>query len=485
MAKERDSLEALASASARKSSGSYRQQLQRQQLERRRQFRNRLVAGALVLVIGAGAVWLVTRLVQAPPTPPLGLPSRELLSVVGFRGRRQELESAWSLAKGRELTPAYKPLIEKGGAHALAIRSLWAEGRYEDAAEEMEGLRIAIQGIERVDRSREAALAARQDAAAMAQDAQGSEAEQLVPAFWAEAQRAYATAGERFEGDEFEAASEGWRDAAEAYGRAALAADQARAVGDARKSLDARLVKRFDTLTLEQHAGAELRELSAVVAAAEKDFAEHRFEEARQKLEEAHAMVPRVELAIRRQIGAHYHAVLAGYRASDLLLLRSIGETPGEGSWTALRQTLENLLLSPEVIDRLTGSREADYLPLAKALLDETSAAIASRWGPAVEASFAVGVQVRLIEQLLNTEADAFASQESTEVRRSIAAIQRHAEVAGYPPAVSESLKQLTASLAIRPEYEAIRRSRQVWTELTRKLEDFDEAMKLLPMSGQ
>lgn len=499
MSEERDSLEALASASARKSAGSYQRQIERQRADQRRRRRIALTAGALVLALGAGAAFLVTRLMQrqAPAEAPSPVVERQQIAP-GQAERRQELETAWATIKDRQSNPGpgYKPLMDKGDAHLNAIRSLWAEGEYERAADKMDELAGVIDSVQRLDRAKEAALAVRQDAGAMAEQSKTHGAEQLVPALWAEAQGAYESAAERFAADDFDAAMYGWRAAAEAYGRAATAADQAKAAVEARKSFDARLIKRFDRATLEAHGEPALGQVLAVLEAGDNHLTGYRFAETKQNFEQAHAMIGTVELAVQQQIGAHYYAVLAGYRAADLLLLRSIGEASaggsgapgipgaGEAQWTALRKTMDNLLLPAETVEQLTAARQAPYLPFAKGLMEDSSAAIATRWGPAVEASFAVGVQARLIEQMLNTDADAFASRESTEIRRSIAAIEKHAQTAGYPPAMGETLKQLSAALSLKPEYEAIRQSREIWTALARQLEDFDEAMKLLPRSG-
>ena len=39
--------------------------------------------------------------------------------------------------------------------------------------------------------------------------------------------------------------------------------------------------------------------------------------------------------------------------------------------------------------------------------------------------------------------------------------------------------------MSIRPEFEAMRRSRELWGEFVRGLDEFDTTIKLLPMAGR
>ena len=484
MADPRDSLDALAGASAKKkTASSYRHQLALQQAQRRRQQRIKLFAIPLVLLVVGIAIFVAFKFIQPPAPPPPPQVEAEQPSA-GQAEHRVETQAAWSRVRQREQTPAYKPLLERGESQAATMDEAWSSGRYVESAAAMDALLRTIQEIEALDRSREAALVARQDAKALADQAASKDAQTLVPTLLAESQSAFDAAARRFEADEFEAATDGWRSAAEAYGRATVATETAKAAGEARKSYQERLVARFDQATIEAHGGAPLEEAIAKLATAEAAYRELRFDEARGQFEQAQQFIPQIEQNVQRQIGAHYYALLAGYRAADLLLQQAVGDPPGESRWNSLHQTLEDLLLPAEFLALLEGARDANYSTAANVLMEQTAAAIAQSRGGELAASFAIGVQVRLIEKMLDTDADAFARTEAMEIRRSAAAIEKQAQAAGYPSGLDQALSQLAAALAIKPEYAAIRKAREIWTSLIRQLEDYEGATKLLPVSG-
>jgi hypothetical protein len=173
--------------------------------------------------------------------------------------------------------------------------------------------------------------------------------------------------------------------------------------------------------------------------------------------------------------------LLCGYRAVDLLLRRAAGDAVGDVRWSAMRQGLDDVQLPPETVSAILSARDGDYPAQGSALLETAGEAIKARWGEAVYSSFVIGVHIRVIERLLAGDAESFARQDAAEARRSIVFIQKNAQTAGYPPPILETVKELAATLAIKPEYEAVRQSRQLWSSLVRTLDDFNEAVKLMP----
>jgi tetratricopeptide (TPR) repeat protein len=482
MADSRDPLQALAGATAKKkSAASARQQIAARQVELARQHRVRWMAGSLVvLLLAAGAVVIFILMRSTEPAPPPVVAEEPL---PGQSQQRREAQAAWDRVRTREPTPAYKPLLDRGGELLQTMDQAWSVGQYSESAAAMDALLQMIKTIESLDRAREASLIARQDATAMGDLARQQQAESLVPVLMEQAREAFDSAAQQFKSDAFEEAGERWRAAGEVYGQAAVAAQKAAEAQEARRAFEERLVSRFERSMIDAWGRQPLAEAAALVQAGERHAAEYRFEEAREKFEQAAALVPRIELEVRRQTGAHYFAVLAGYRAADVLLARAMDEDPGEARWNDLRQTLENLQMPGPIIDRLLAGPHDSYLSLARLVLEEAWAAVAETRGTPVADSFAVGVQVRLIEKMLDTDADAFARQEAAEIRRSAAILSRRAESAGYGPALAPLLKEFGDALSLRPEFAAIRKSREIWTGLIRELADYDTAMKILPPS--
>lgn len=446
---------------------------------------------SVMLVAGGAAAFAVYEFILKNPPPPVQdkpvveerAPQRPVPNAIEAE-QYEVLKGEWeAVAKAHPASPGYKPLLEEAEAHWKKIDAFWEQGRYREAVVLFEQVRLVMRRVAEMDESRDSAPPARADALAAADLALDADAPQMVPTLWVESEAMVESADKLYREQKYTEAISGWFSASAAYGRATVASEKAKASARARHKFQSRMTYRFPEAVVKKFGGDPLVQALEKFDLGRSHHEALRFDEAAAAFAEADSFVPAMDHEIERAIGAHHFAVQLGYEAAGALLREAAGQAVPAGVWERLQALCTDLGVGAEGVSALAAHTERKPGVLAAGLFEQLPLEVEQKTSAAVKQSFSFGVHVRLVEKMLDTTADAFARQDSTEIRKSLDKLALLGRELGYSEALPAALKAVEASLAIKPEYEAMRRSRDQWQALVRQLEDFDRAMKILPPS--
>lgn len=438
-----------------------------------------LAAGAYVLVYGPGSPSA-----SGPDNPGASdTPKKEYFTDAQYE-RKEKLAAEWLRVGSYEPTPRMKPLLDEAKRHAEPMLAAWEDGKYSEAESHFDALGKALADAEALRRQDLSAREARTASIVARQRAKDAGAPDKAETPWRKADTLNADAQRLYEQEAFTEAETTWRQAAGAFDHAQ---QQTLARIEAEKARDdymARLTKRYTMEEIEAMGGAAWQRTAALAQVADAALNDQRYTIAKTGFEQARDTIGGVEQTILRVIGVHYWAFNAGYVATDVLLRRS-GDKPFSGDdRKELRGLLVELMLPPAVIDALPGAPDAPYRDLATYLMDDMRDALAAARGEPAAASFAIGVQARLIERLLLYDRESMSPRDKAAMVQSINTIRGHADAIGYPDAFKAALAELAAALNEKPEFAAIQKAREVWRGVVIKLRDRDDAMELVPRGG-
>ncbi len=448
------------------------------------------VLGTLIVLAAAGGLgYLVYTLILEQRKPKeqavVAVKAVEPTASAAQAAQRTALLEEWENYRRRDLSPGYKELLIQGRDLVEQIDRQWQAKKFDEAAGLFPQLRKVMDAVPALDQAKAASERAREEAAKMLQEAGEFKAEKWLPRLLEQSAALTAEAQKQYDEGKFQEAAESWHRAMEAYGRVGVLSQKAQEAHKAARTFEGRVTRRFEMETVAQFGGPNLEQAWKLAGEALRHYAAYEFEKSIELFRQADNFVPQIEASIERQIGSHYYAMRAGYLGADLLMKVAAGQAPAPASWDRLRKVYEALGISSGELDGMSQDPKARYIELGRALLDKAGSAVQAERGEPHRASFDLGVQVRIVQRLLATDADTFAAREGPEIRRAVQEMLTLAPQAGWDASFTDSLNDVVKKLAIKPEFEALNKSRAVWTDLVRKLEDFDKAMKIVPRGGE
>ncbi len=419
--------------------------------------------------------------VAPAPPPPLAAEPPPLDPLTPERiERKASLNRSWALVKDIPPEGRFKPLLDDAVTKGGEAARLWREQKYNDADHALTEFGDAIQAIELLYQAREMARTGRQSALEIAVEAERNEvATEAEPALLT-GLRALLNAERAMDHEDFHAANDQYDIAGKSLAEALSTATKARAIKVAQTKLLQEITRRFDHDTLSTFGGEAWKKISATLENADRALKESRFDDASSQLSAAREMLRDLERTVELAIGGHYFALISGYRAADLLLVRAAGKSVKPDMIAPLQGSLKDL--GATWPDEWTGQVQTAEIAKTATLLTETlSNTVRSAGGDRAVGSFNIGVQIRLIQRLVASDNPASLRQDIIEIRHSLGLMGKLGEDLGYPPKFAKMLQTFSEKLTIKPEFEAMLQSQAMIGDIVRRLNDFDEMMPLLP----
>lgn len=476
--------EAIAHALARAQQNKARQ-LQHQRERAARKKKITLLLGLTVASSIALAVVIVNPFSSPPASPPV--PEKPAASTIVAETataaqleRKRAIDSAVEKLRGKSAKGRLKKLLQSALDADAAMQGLWDQKKFTEAAAKFNAVSDAMEKVDLFHQNQDWANNSRDAAIDIVAEAELKGTEPREDRDMAEAVRLIAQAQREFDREDYEHAAGNWQDAGKLIAKALSQTHKRDLMEVARRKFLHDLTARFDRPTLAKHGGGPWTKMSGMLSAIDADIAVGKYDQAKAKVARAGDLIRDLNHQVELSIGGHYYAVLCGYRAADLLLVKAANKTISPKMLDPLRAALVNVGVSNP--DTMLGQIAADapFAKLSQVLLESVPAAVKSARGEEVSQSVEVGVQIRLLERLVANADEA--KQSLIETRRSITVMKTAADTLHYPPAFGEFLDTMTKKLAVRPEFEAMLQSQAAMGDFVRKLlEDFDEGMKYFP----
>lgn len=394
--------------------------------------------------------------------------------------RKASLGRSWALIRDIPPVGRFKPLLEAAAEKGIKAQQLWTEERFTDADHAFDEFSEAIGAVEQLYQARDLSRDKRQSALDVALEAEQMEAADEAEPLLLTGLRALLTAERSFDQEKYEAAIDHYDLAGRTLAQTVSAARRARAIKLARARMNQEMTRRFDRATLIEFGGEPWKKVAALLEGADRALAESRFDDAANQLASVKESMRDLERAVELAIGGHYFALVSGYRAADLLLVRAAGKTVKPEMVSPLLAALKDLGVNwPE--DWTVQIQSADYAKTATLLTTTLAESVRAIGGEAAEGSFSIGVQIRLIQRLVASESPASLRQDIVEIRHSLGIMSKIGQDLGYPPKFGKLILGFSEKLAIKPEFEAMLQSQVMIGQIVRQVADFDDMMPLLP----
>jgi hypothetical protein len=399
--------------------------------------------------------------------------------------RKKQLDRAWGELVTTAAVGPFKPVWEKADAKAREVQSLWKSKQYKEALKQLDAYADAVSALEQLIEAKRVALVLKDEVYDVAVAAEEADASRRREKLTETAIVAMLKGRRAFDAEAYEETVAAWREASDVFNKAIKDTRLAEEVQQTRVDVEKDYTAKFPRATLDAHGGEPWKKVSAMIEDADKAFAAQDYAAAAKLLDQAKLAKPPVDRAVALSVGTHYFALRSGYFATDLLLARAAGKSADDGKLNRLRETLGDLGLSAADQETLKIDEKSDFNQLAPLLLDTLAEAIKTSRGEPVQRSFQMGVQVRLIEKLIEGEIDNLAKNDAAEIKKSATLLLKIGKDNGYPDEWSAVIQKFMDTMASKPEFEAIRQGQAQWVELLRKFEKFDDAVKLVPWADK
>ncbi|MBI1371480.1 MAG: hypothetical protein GC159_01780 [Phycisphaera sp.] len=396
--------------------------------------------------------------------------------------RKKELEAeAKAALDATRSSKRYDPLIAKVKEEMQAIDGFWNEKRYYEGEKKFHDLESAIAAIAALNATRDGALSSKIQAQEIAARAKEKNAEQAAAKEWGEGGVHLAEAERLFSGEEFESANKAWSLSFQAYQKALVRSETAIAAAESRAKFLEDVVKNFTQAQIEAVGGPNFVKAVAAIGEGDKLYQTGEYDTALDKYQTANKLIPDIELAVQSVVGVHFWAVKTGYLATDAIIAVNKGQPFTKSMQADLRQAYNQLMVGPQFLAAIPTDEKPALDALAKLLLETARDTVVQNRGEVVRASYNIGVQVRIIEEILQSPGDYIETANKNAIKEKIEVIKSEAKIAGYSSEFLDVIGEMEEKTSMKPEFEALRQSRQFMHDLRTKLMEYDSAMEILP----
>ncbi|MDH3583538.1 MAG: hypothetical protein OER86_04920 [Phycisphaerae bacterium] len=421
---------------------------------------------------------------KPPPDQP---PERPAVATPEQRSRAEAVQADLIRVEKLKHASQFETQISAARRQWDQIMESWDAQDFPAAMVEVESLATRLGEIETLHRDYEAriamrggALAARHECEVLAAAVESAGGPRLAQAAWNEAQVLLAQGQQQFDQEQFPAAQRTWQSALAAYGRTQQWVKKAETSAKALEQLNTELTSSFSMEQVQTLGGPTWQKIAGLRSDGEKEHDAQRYELALQKYETARRLVPGLQEHIQRIVGAKFWAFRCGYLASDLLFDYAAKREIEPAKPLALRQAFENLQLSGSFLSSLPTGVSIGYREAARILLTDAPKAVETVRDQVLADSYRVGVQWRIVQRLLQAHGTYITPLERQELDKSIFLVERDARGAGYDEAFFTFLGEVKAQLRKKPQYLAIKKSREHWAKMTKKLEGYSTARSII-----
>jgi hypothetical protein len=186
---------------------------------------------------------------------------------------------------------------------------------------------------------------------------------------------------------------------------------------------------------------------------------------------------------MKLHVGRAYYAYQTGRLTMRILKDKVPGNHPDEQMLAELKLAYENLQINRDFFNRVPKNPKSSFKDLADVLITECAKEIETSFeeqGPAIKASFGLGMQVYQVEKFLRADIGKISPATKAELEILLKkVIPDNAKTAGYSNAFLEAVKEVDETLAT--EVNVIpTKSRDKWAALVEKLEQFDTAIRIV-----
>ena len=442
------------------------------------------VTTVLVWLLPLAVVGVVVAWLWKPTQPPTTVDRPEIEQV---SAPRPELEQRWKqfVAVGVSLdqiesTPRLKPLIKTAREQFNAISELWEDGQHEKAATRFDALAEGLAEVRNLEKSRQAAIAARDLARSAATAARQVGAEDDPMELWQDGEAADTQGRAFLDKEQYRAAAASFKEAATLFESSHRQIASAADAREARMAVDGDLTRSFSRDQFSADGGSVWQQILRLIAEGDEAYKADRFDEALEKFREARTLVPMAEHSIKQVVGINYWAFNTGYVVADVLFERAAGRPFDASRRHMLRQSFENLRFTKQFVNTLPSNDQVAYGDLAAILVTKVRDLLASGPGEGARASFNIGIQFRILDRLLKGDGGILSVADRREIHRTLKTIDKEAAAAAYSPQMNLFLDDFQQKLKIDPAYRAVEQCRQSLGDMLMQLSTYETAMPIV-----
>lgn len=438
---------------------------------------------ALTVMVGA-VIFLVSNrpVEQAPPEPEVKPAQPDLPEVATPRQKNihEELANIWDTLRDTPRTGRFGPAMDDADKAYTHARALWESGKYYDFQDYYPQVSAALGTVEKMRLAKQQALDTQEKTDAAKKAAEDLDAESLTKTLWDKAQALNASARQKFDAEDFDAAVADWLTALQTYKDAEVDAQTALDAEDTRKNFVRKSTGTFKQDELDAHGGESWTRANALIASGDAAYKAVQYAKALADFKQAVALVPEFEHAVQRVYGRNVWSLRTGYLATDALLIKASGSALEPESRKTLIGALADLGMD-QTIGAALPADAAPYPQWSTLLLTQAPQKLDAAYGEDSVRCYTVGVHLRLLARMLQEDRETIDPQQLAEMHKSLATIQQEAGSAKFDKVFFDRLDQVTQALNAKPVFEAIRLAREKLTGLIEDLSDYDKAIKLVP----
>lgn len=363
--------------------------------------------------------------------------------------------------------------IDDAGDLLARAEAAMAEKRFDVAASLYEQAAQRVNDVHALDRQRDAARAARDEAAqVIADSSSAADVEGLAAARRLAERRAF-TAEVFFTDGRFDDAAAAWREAGELITQHITRERGMTRVAAAGARFDAALAGGPPLAVLDVAGGDPWCNVTHMLHRAQGDASDGRFDDAVALYDRAADALPAILHAVARRT-LKFRTYVAGYQAAQAVMAHRDGEPFDAAHAAALAAQFETLKLPRVLIDQLPADRTVATRELGAMLLTDVPAAVERIHDAPARASFDVGKQMLILRQLLDQLTGDSINEYRELLWQRLAMLRITAAAAGYDPAMLDAFLQLERELRSDATLAIARQRLEV---LARRLDHLDRAV--------
>jgi len=396
--------------------------------------------------------------------------------LMAFRQLQQQAEAKYELVKG--VDKAFKPRLTKASNRMDGAKRLLRLEKYDDATKILNGVLTELDAIKSEAAQRVTAMNAKQAAQKARESAKAARADELAAQGWVDSEDKFLDGQDAFIDGKFDEAITAWKASAAGFTKAR---DGVLVIGVAKKAQEdykKRLTEKYTLKQMNRAASDALKKVEAVAKDADTAMRSANYTSATTKYKQAASMVPQIEASIRKNLGVKYWAYNIGRVSTEIMFAMAAETPPTQAQLDELKKGYNEVGLPTNFFNKVPTGNDADYETLKSVILDEAQIQLEATVGIEASEAFGLAKDFKTVEVILDRLKSN--SKLSGLVAKQVEKIRISAQAAGFSPKFILFLNKFETSAKQLPMEGAINVCNVMWSEMSKKLVNFDTAIELV-----